>query len=236
MTARQAVNSRKRKARAQPTDVTRDARTVLKRARASVKGFGHAFTTVRNARGVTRGTPKDEEQDLLRAAVVFAGAGLDSVLKQLVVDALPRLLDIDENCRSRFEEYVRRQFRPGEGDDDGLAGVKLLARALCDESPRDHLMKEYSEYLTRASLQSVEELTRVIDALGLDAVKKGLDFKELRRIFRVRNEIAHEMDIDLQGDRRKRQRRQKKQMVNDAEELLAAGEVAIKAMEERLRA
>jgi hypothetical protein len=35
------------------------------------------------------------EEDLLRAAIVFTGAGLDATLKQVIRDALPSLLEND---------------------------------------------------------------------------------------------------------------------------------------------
>lgn len=233
MTAEQRSRTRHRTRSAGELDTTRNARSVLERAEATVKAFEHAFVTVRKERGVTQSPPTDEEQDLLRAALLFAGAGLDSLLKQLVVHALPSLLHTNDDCRGEFEKFVQRQLRATD-DDDGMRGAKLLARVLCDEMPRERLMTEYSQYLTGGSLQSLEELTEALKALGADSLTRA-ERDDLRRIFRARNEIAHEMDIDLQGKRRKRRRRTKQQMLKDAGTLLAIGRKAIEAVEERLR-
>lgn len=76
---------------------TADASSVLDRAKKTVASLEEAFDTVRQQRGVTSGAPTDEEQDLLRAALVFAAAGLDSALKP-IFDARNQIiheLDID---------------------------------------------------------------------------------------------------------------------------------------------
>lgn len=60
-----------------------NAYTILCNSHDTASSFLETFEAVRSARNA-RGAPTDEEQDLLRACVVFAGAGLDSMVKQLV--------------------------------------------------------------------------------------------------------------------------------------------------------
>lgn len=83
---------------------------ILAYANVTSRSLLATFRAVRHARGA-KGTPTDEEQDLLRAMVVFAGAGLDSMTKQLVGDALPVLVTELPTARDRIEELVSRHLR-----------------------------------------------------------------------------------------------------------------------------
>jgi NADH dehydrogenase FAD-containing subunit len=57
-----------------------------------------------------KGTPTDEKQDLLRAMLIFATAGLDSMVKQLITDALPSVIEIDLGATAMFKKYVERRL------------------------------------------------------------------------------------------------------------------------------
>lgn len=72
--------------------------SILERAFESAETLFEAFATVRQARGA-HGTATDHEQDLLRAAFVFAAAGLDSMVKQLVRDTLQAIIAKDAGAR-----------------------------------------------------------------------------------------------------------------------------------------
>src|ERR1039458_3496085 len=62
------------------------------------------FNSLGQARG--RGAPSDEQQDLLRAMLVFAGAGLDACAQQIVRDALPRLAEEHEEARTALVGFA----------------------------------------------------------------------------------------------------------------------------------
>ena len=62
---------------------TKRSRTVLKHTKASVDSFFSAYSTVRQERGAGQRAPTNTEQDLTRAALVFAAAGLDSAIRNL---------------------------------------------------------------------------------------------------------------------------------------------------------
>ena len=109
----------KRKKKPKPPAETERARKVLAQARDSVKGFLKAFDTVRRARNA-KGNPTDEEQDLLRASLVFAAAGLDSVAKELIKGSIRTLAGSDSDVQRELETFVRRQIR---GDEIGRAHV-----------------------------------------------------------------------------------------------------------------
>jgi hypothetical protein len=53
--------------------------------------FLDAFETIRKNRSA-RGGSTDEEQDLLRAMLIFSTSGLDSMFKQLIKDVLPEVI------------------------------------------------------------------------------------------------------------------------------------------------
>jgi hypothetical protein len=124
--------------------LTADARLILRHAKDTVKAFDKAFETVRKERGVTQGAPTDAEQDLLRAALVLAGAGLDSLTKQLIRAALPVLLERDEKVQKEFEDFAATRIKSTASEADQPSGAKFLARILSAPSPRERLISEYT--------------------------------------------------------------------------------------------
>jgi len=79
-----------------------NAHSILERACDSAQAFLDAFATVRKSRKA-KGTATDHEQDLMRAALVFAAAGLDSMVKQLVRDTLQTVISKDDgSLRTTF--------------------------------------------------------------------------------------------------------------------------------------
>jgi len=106
------------------------ARIILESARSSTKSFFDAFDKVRQARGATTGAPTDEEQDLLRASLVFAAVGLDSMLKQLVRVAIGRLAQKDPKVQAELETFVQRRLRGDSEDHEALSSHKFLAGVL----------------------------------------------------------------------------------------------------------
>jgi hypothetical protein len=70
------------------------------------------------------------------------------------------------------------------------------------------------EEFAKQSLQSVEQVKRATDHLGLSDIK--LD-EGLRELFKVRNQVVHEMDMDIAHPSRKRRPRKRAQMVKYAE-------------------
>ena len=122
--------------RAAPPDETVRAHKVLDQARDSVGGFLRAFDTVRQTRGA-RGNPTDEEQDLLRAALVFAAAGLDSVTKELIKGSIRELAASDPDVQTELETFVQRQLRGDTDEPDAVGGTRFLAKILVAGSPQD---------------------------------------------------------------------------------------------------
>ena len=141
----------------------------------------------------------------MRAMLVFACAGLDSMIKHLIRDALPAVIDQTESVEKKFEGFVEKEL--------GRDGTKLLTAVLTSESPRERLVEELVKNLTSPSLQSKDQVLRVASFFGLGEKDVFTNAKTIDRIFRVRNTITHEMDVDFEQPKRTRTPRRKQDMV-----------------------
>lgn len=213
-----------------------DAALILERAHDSATALLKAFDLVRANRGGKRGMSTDEEQDLLRAMVVMVAAGVDGMIKQLVRDTLPILIERDELARNAFEKYLSRQLRNDGTDSSRNISAIFLAKVLSRASPQQVAIEEYVRHLTGGSLQSSDALYEVVAALGLWPQDVGLDRKLLDPIFGARNKIIHELDIDLEGKRRKRNLRSRQLMVSYANRLLLVAEGILSSVDRKSEA
>lgn len=181
----------------------------------------------RDAGGDIRGRLTANEEDLLRAAVVFTGAGLDSTLKRLIRDTLPRLLERSQSAHDKFEEFAARRL--GTGD---IADAKRVARYLTSNSPRQRLIEDYVYDLTGSSLQSAEEVAKTAAALGIDEKPLRKKIIDLKPLFVARNQISHELDLrapERQGERARRARSMRPTM-DLCHEGLEVGQLMINAV------
>jgi hypothetical protein len=187
---------------------TETAQRFLAGAYDSVEAVLDSLSKVREVRrqelGDLRGRLPDNEQDLLRAAIVFAGAGLDASLKRLIRDTLPPLLERSEQAHSKFETFAAEKL--GTGD---IVDARVLARYLTSPNPRDRLIEDYVYDLTASNRMSDEEVQRTAGALGIDDKDIRKWIGRLRTLFVARNEISHELDLqrpERRGDRARRTR------------------------------
>ena len=196
----------------------------------SAKSLIEAF---RKIKGTRRGAATDEQQDILRAAVVMAGACIDSCLKQLFKDCLPELILIDQGVKQEFATFAERAFR--RTDSESGIDCRLLARALTSPDPLLFLSEAYVYDLTGASLQSPDQLFAACRALGLHPERDvKLNKKRLRVVFDARNQIVHEMDIDFDAPRRNRFQRRIEDTIDMANELLSVSERIVEKVHEKL--
>lgn len=155
---------------------------------------------------------KSAEQDLLRSSLVFAGAGLDASLKQLIRDWLPRSVDSASSAQIAFERFAERHI----ADRDEIVDRAALVKLFISETPKQFLLGLYEKELTSGSLQSVEKVKEVAVALGVlddGLVKRLQPGKELDLAFKARNQVVHELDLlhpsettDLVGSKPRRVR------------------------------
>lgn len=176
--------------------------TILCNAHDASSSFLDIFRNSRAARNA-RGAATDIEQDLLRAMLSFASAGLDSMVKQLIKDALPNVIDSNVGAFESFRSYTEKRIVRNEEFDH-----KLIADLLCDVSPRQKLVETLVNDLTSSSLQSAEAIFRAGSFFNIPSIEICADPNELKRVFQSRNQIIHEMDVDFgQPNRNRRQRR-----------------------------
>jgi hypothetical protein len=187
-----------------------------------------AFQTVRKARQA-KGTATDHEQDLLRAALIFAAAGLDSLVKQLVRDALLPIPSKDPGAQSQFSDDVQSRLRRADQLD-----LRLLAETLAADQPAVHLKRELLRELTSGSLQSKDQLLRVAAYFAIPAAEISKDLNKLKTVFDARNEIAHEMDILLGQPNRGRRQRKLETMTEYTSLILNTATAFYSAVEKRL--
>lgn len=154
--------------------------------------------------GDIRGRLVMNEEDQLRAAIVFTGAGLDATLKRLIEDALPELLTFNVQSQKKFEEFAAQRISAVDTVDP-----KAVARYLTAADPRARLIYDYVYKLTGSSLQSEQQVDTVASALGVDDKEVRKAIPDLKPLFIARNEISHELDLqslEKRGDRTRRSR------------------------------
>lgn len=201
---------------------------------ASASSLVEAFDDAKAKRGNKRGILTDQEQDILRAALVMCCAGVDAALKQAIRDCFEHLLEKSKTVREGFEKFIRKRIS-GEGDVLELAaGAKFLALVLAERDPRTKLIEEYIRELTGDSLQSVDEVLRTTAALGLESKSLGLDLPRLREIFVIRNKVIHELDIDLNAPKRKRKVRSQADLLDNSDFMLGTIKKLLEALDKTL--
>jgi hypothetical protein len=133
-----------------------------------------------------QGRLSQDQQDLLRAALVFASSDLDACLRQLLPDALPALVDGNERAEKKFKQVTSKKL------DEKIP--KELREAILNRDTRQ-IVDLYAADLAHSSLQSTSEVTSVRDALGISSGQLTSNrIDKLESFFAARNEIVHELD------------------------------------------
>lgn len=176
----------------------------------------HALRSARREREgrAPTGRTSDQDQDLLRAMLVFACAGADASMKALVEDAVPALSERHPDVQDQLNKFTASFI-----SEAGVVAPRSVAQLLSHPlSPREAIVEEFVNQLTGGSLQSAGELQRVRAALGVEDEDLKRDIASLRGAFSSRNEIIHELDLSPSTERwTRRQRRigSMVQMAND---------------------
>lgn len=183
------------------------------------------------------GAPTEEQQDLLRSAILFSCAGLDAVLKQLVEDNLDYLVEHQENTRASFEDFVEKKIRKGNGYSS--INYEFIAKTITNDKPRKYLVAEWKKDLKSNSLQSIDEVKKICHFLSIEEkqiIKNKEEEKIYRDIFVERNRITHEMDINFcEGKRRNRRSRKLKDTEKQCENIVDLGYKIINLLEEKIQ-
>jgi hypothetical protein len=134
--------------------------------------------------------------------LLFATAGLDSMVKQLVTDALSNVIDSDAGATEMFKLYVERRLEKNERLDR-----RFLADIIADANPRKRMLDLLVSDLTSKSLQSTEQLLKTAAHFNIPSKAICGNPTRLTDIFTARNQIAHEMDVDFKQSNRSRRPR-----------------------------
>jgi hypothetical protein len=204
---------------------------VVDYAHVSASSLLSAFNAVGKERG--RGAPTTAQQDLLRAMLLTVGAGLDSCAKQLIEHALPALAAPGGPSRDELVTFAVRRLRKGEETSAAL-DAKFLVELMLGQ-PEKNLIRAFTAELTSSSSQSTEQLHRVAAALGVGSnqeLKNAIN--DLQNSFKIRNKIAHEMDINFSSKGRNRTSRSRDPMVAGTNKLLTAADLLLSAVDAHL--
>lgn len=209
---------------------TKTAALILEHSVESANSLWAAYDLARMNRGKPRGITTDQEQDLLRAMVIAAASGLDASLKRLIRDCLPHLIKDSGDVHEAFEKFVARYLQSGEG----AISTKHLARTLAAGDAQLHLIGQYVYDLTGDSLQSADQLLKTCAAVGADAKACVGDIADVKKIFAARNQMIHELDMNLEHPIRKRRVRTQADMKRYAERLLAISRAIVHDVDKRI--
>jgi len=218
-----------------PTPVRADVTTAAQnRLEAGLDTVNNVLLTMDLSRAVDREVRQKELRgrlaeahiDLLRAAVVFAGAGLDATLKELIRGSIRSIAHSNQQAREKFESFIADHL----GAPDARVERLTLARILVSpQGIQEELFARYERYLTGDSLQSASQVSGVCGALGIterEIRERVKDGSLLDDMFRARNEIVHELDLSPDG-----RRRRKLAAVRDfVREALEVGQVIVNAV------
>ena len=111
------------------------AHTILRRTFWTASSFLTILDTRLGER--SRGAPSDEDYDLLRAMLLFTCAGIDSMMKHIIREALEVVIERVEKAEDNFRDFVQRRL---------LASAEfspaLLTRVLTSGDSRRALIEE----------------------------------------------------------------------------------------------
>ena len=114
------------------------------------------------------------------------------------------------------------------------ASLRMLAEVLVDRDPRSRLVDQLVHDLTAGSLQApAEELLRVGSYFDIPSADLCLAPRELQRIFNARNEIVHEMDVDLEPLNRNRRQRSLNQIKGFTDEIFKISAALLSEVDKR---
>jgi len=200
-----------------------DTSGAQERLDAALKTVNNVLLTMDLARGVDRAVKQREIRgrltethvDLVRAAIAFAGAGLDSCLKELIRTTIREISKRSELARKKFTAFVEEHLAPA---DASVSPRKLAEILTSPDGVQASLLDRYERDLTGESLQSAQQVGNVCGALGIDDRRLRERLKEgglLDEMFRARNQIIHELDL-IESGRRPRNLQKARQYAREA--------------------
>ena len=203
------------------------SKLILENLKSSINSFFVLYDSLEE-------TEDYQKQDLLRAIILFSCSGIDAIVKQLINDTLHHVIEHDEGAFNQFKKYTEDKIVLKNSN--GI-NSKLLSELFTCENPKVILINALKRDLTQGSLQSVEELFKVgsyfnIESTKLESDRSGIE--ELRNIFVARNQITHEMDVDMSSPTIVRRHRDNNDVKNYSDHLINLSEKFINIVSEKL--
>lgn len=193
----------------------RKACWILTNCYTAVNYFNAIYEILREQK---KGGTTAEQQNLLRAMLLFSAAGLDAVVKQLIRDSLEVIISKDSGAKEMFKSYVENRIKKLESIESNPQeviniNIKFLSEVLVDSNPQKKLIIDMVDKLTGDSLQSVDQLLRVAAYFAIPREKIIENIDLAKNVFLARNQITHEMDVNLEETSCNRRQRSRKDMI-----------------------
>lgn len=203
------------------------SKTILISLKNTIESFYTLYNSLDNEK-------ENQKQDLLRAIILFSCSGIDSIVKQLVNDALDYVIEHDEGAFNQFKNYTEKKLIL-----KNEAGInsKLFAELFTCGNPKQTLIDVLKKDLTSNSLQSADELLKVGSVFNIETanlVNGKEEHEKLRKIFKVRNQITHEMDVDMTAPNFKMRDRTYEEIKDYSEFIISFTEKFIELISEKL--
>jgi len=217
------------------SDIVKGARIALDHMKSIEAVLEESFRNKKNGR---QGTSSDQEQDLLRAKLVMTSAGLDAVFKHLCYTAIPYLASAgNTDVQKTLEEFMKSLLLEIPNAKIGSTKLKSLTKAILSKDPMEPLVEQYVQQEFDGSLQSREALCKAARLLGI-GVEHIVDSKSkaqlLDEIFKARNNIIHELDLDPSGTKRKRNQRRVIDITKYCNTLYAIAKTSVDLVESKV--
>lgn len=161
------------------------------------------------------GKPGTHLQNFLRGTILLSCAGLDAFLKQLVKDTIISVKENNNDSKKYFQKVVKRQILNQENEDRELWKIKnqpiidgatFIAESLLSDDPRKFVENYVVDRLLKDSKQSFGALQEISSAFGVKVRVLNTKEKEIRDLFRIRNDISHQFDVVFHNTQGKRNR------------------------------
>ena len=221
-----------------------NAWVILKYTQSTAKSFLNAFDSSK----IDKGAPTHGETDLLRAMLVLVSAGLDSMVKYLVRDALPAVIRNDMEARKKFIGFVKDRFELSPDSETPSPKHTILASNILDEINKQDgndydvlfevIISRVVKDLRGRSLQSPSQIMQTARGFNIAEDTITIHKQSLREVFKIRNQISHDMDIKFEGSPGKSNRRPRRRndMVAHANLLLTVSVNFLQAVDAKLSA
>lgn len=195
---------------------------IIKKTQKVVNSLFSVYESVQKSRKSNKGLT-EKEGDILRSMLIFSASGLDSVVKQLVRDTMLDVTKKNLEVQKQLEKYIERKLKTKNTEGVDILDMKFVSQVLATRSPYERIIEIEIDELTGGSLQSKDELLKIASTFAIEPNQITKNVERLKEIFDARNQMIHEMDINLKSASNKRRNRNGETMCSYSNELIQVG-------------